>query len=102
MARFTPQQRKIIVDEFAASGLSQKDFAEQRGLGLSTIHRWVRKHRRKPGSAGTTVRFIELNSPAPMPTSSIRLYIGPSVRLELGELPPVDYLAALAGSCRAC
>lgn len=51
--RFSPQQRSLLVEEFAHSQLTAAEFAARPGVGESTLYHW----RRRPGSRrlkGTT------------------------------------------------
>ena len=43
--RFTVEQRSELIDEFARSGVSVADFAEQHGIGTSTLFAWLRQRR---------------------------------------------------------
>ena len=41
--RFTPAQRRKILAAFERSALSQREFAAQAGIGVSTLALWLRK-----------------------------------------------------------
>ena len=88
------------VQEFRASGLSQREFALSQGLSPSTLSRWVgvlakegRGPRRGRRGRRTEARFVEVEvKPAP-----------PRVRIEVGTLtmafdsvPPVEFVVELA------
>jgi hypothetical protein len=50
----TPTEKAKIVAAYERSGLMQKEFAAQQGMGLSTLQRWIRQHPLGPatGKAG--------------------------------------------------
>jgi len=41
-------EMKRVVEEYAASGVSRKQFCEQRGIALTTLDYWYRELRVKP------------------------------------------------------
>jgi transposase-like protein len=41
----TPQQRAELLTRYRRSGLSQRDFVQSHGLGLSTLTQWLREER---------------------------------------------------------
>lgn len=45
--RSTASERLQILEAFRRSGLTQKEFARQKGIGLSTFHAWLGKSRRQ-------------------------------------------------------
>ncbi|WP_205507685.1 IS66 family insertion sequence element accessory protein TnpA [Myxococcus vastator] len=55
-----------VAEEFEASGLPQRDFAERRGLRLRTLQSWVYRRRRQVGAvAEPPVRLLPVrNRPA--------------------------------------
>ena len=61
--RRTPQQRAERLTQYRRSGLSQRDFVRSRGLGLSTLTKWLRTQRRigvKPPERNDAVPFQEV------------------------------------------
>lgn len=70
--RRTPQQRAELLTQYRRSGLSQRDFVQSHGLGLSTLTQWLRTERRtgvKPPERNDAVPFQEVNlSPPFRPT----------------------------------
>ena len=57
MARLGRDAWVKLVDEFAESGLTQRDFAEHRGVALPTLQFWIYKLRRET----KTPRFVPVN-----------------------------------------
>ena len=45
--RTTSAERLQILETFRLSGLTQKEFARQNGIGLSTFYAWMGKSRRR-------------------------------------------------------
>jgi hypothetical protein len=62
-------ERRSLVEKFQASGLTQKEFAAQWQVPLSTLTYWLRKSRRSPPNAASSspVQFQSF----PLPGSSI-------------------------------
>jgi transposase-like protein len=62
--RHTPRQRTELLTQYRRSGLSQRDFVQSHGLGLSTLTKWLREERRtglKPPGRNDVVPFQEVN-----------------------------------------
>lgn len=62
--RRTPQQRAELLTQYWRSGLSQRDFVQSHGLGLSTLIKWLRAERRtdvEPPERNDSVPFQEVN-----------------------------------------
>src|SRR5438309_1729493 len=62
--RRTPQQRGELLTQYRCSGLSQREFVQSHGLGLSTLNKWLRQERLagvKPPDRKDSVRFQEVN-----------------------------------------
>jgi transposase-like protein len=62
--RRTPQQRAELLTQYRRSGLSQRDFVQFHGLGLSTLTKWLRAERLtgvKPPGRNNSVPFQEVN-----------------------------------------
>jgi transposase-like protein len=43
--RHTPRQRAKLLTQYRRSGLSQREFVQRHGLGLSTLTKWLREER---------------------------------------------------------
>ena len=56
-----------IIRQFEQSGLSQTEFAKQRGIPIGTLHWWVKKLRRESSEGAAAlipVRVVRSGSPA--------------------------------------
>ena len=88
--RKTAQQRQRLVTRFHKSQLTQRQFAAQHGIGLSTLSKWLRCEGKK---SLPPVKFQEVSLPSPTPHLGVEV-ISPNgwvVRLhncaELQTLP---------------
>ena len=64
--RRTPQLRAELLTQYRRSGLSQRDFVQSHGLGLSTLTKWLRTERR------TGVQSPERNDAVPFQEVNLR------------------------------
>jgi len=95
-ARRTAEQGAALVRRYEASGMSQAAFAEREGVSVNTIRYWLRKRR---DTSEEAVRFVEVvGETAPAQTACVVSVGGAEVRFY--ELPPPEYVAALAGELR--
>ena len=86
---FTARQRAQIIQDYRQAQLSQKEFAAQAGIGVTTLQSWLRK------AAGTTlatrVKFLPVPNllTAPPARSTYRLHLTGGMQLEVcsGFLP---------------
>jgi len=60
--RWTSKQRQKWLARFHESKLTQRDFANRHGLGLSTLVKWLRLER---DAVPTKVKFQEVRLPNP-------------------------------------
>lgn len=75
--RRTGEQRRAVVRQFEASGLSAPEFCRREGLALSSLQRW-----RARLAAAPVARFVELTPAAKGPA---RMAQGWSFELELPD-----------------
>lgn len=82
---FTPEQRARITQDYRRGQLSQKEFAAQAGIGVTTLQSWLRK------AAGATpaprVKFLpvpNLLNAAPA-RSTYRLHLTGGMQLEVSS-----------------
>ena len=110
--RFRKRSReewREIVAEYRASGLTQREFTAMAGVTLSSLARWLQRFREEEESGGLEpdhVGWVELvrekpSVPPQMMSEPARLLVGRGVCLELGELPPPDYVALVAHAYEA-
>ncbi len=82
--RWTSKQRQRFLAHFHKSKLTQRDFANRHGVGLSTFVKWLRLER---DAAPTKVKFQEVRLPNPAPSGPIEV-VSPQgwiVRLQSGS-----------------
>jgi transposase-like protein len=60
--RWTSKQRQRLLARYHGSRLTLKQFATQRGVGLSTLSKWLRLER---DAVPTKVKFQEVQLPSP-------------------------------------
>lgn len=88
-------EREQILQTYRRSGLTQKQFANQFGLGLSTLQSWLRKTARPVRSLGAGfVAVPNLLSAAPTP-AAYRLRLPGGKDLEIRAGFDLEELAAL-------
>jgi transposase-like protein len=94
--RTSKEQRRVILAEFARSGLSAAQFARQTGLKYSTFALWVQRYRRTKRTAREApLRLLEaVVTPAPT-MSALLVQLPGGARVELREASQVPLVAAL-------
>ena len=60
--RWKPKQRQQFLADFHQSKMTQRDFAENNGVGLSTLVKWLRVERE---AVPAKVKFQEVRLPNP-------------------------------------
>ena len=89
------------VAEFARSELSQKIFAQRRGIALATLQWWIAKLRRERQSSVSLVPVRVIASTAPSARGGddadrvIEVELGTGVRLRVPMQADLDYVVAL-------
>ena len=61
--RYTPEQKKIMLDAYRASGLSAPRFAAHHGVNYQTLISWIKKDKQSPASTtpvGSPSKFFSL------------------------------------------
>jgi hypothetical protein len=90
------------IAEFERSQLTQKSFAQRRGIALATLQWWIAKLRRERASSVSLVPVRVIASTAPTARSetvaddAIEVELRSGVRLRLAAGANLDYVAALA------
>jgi len=92
----TQTQREEILHDYGGTPLSQREFASQAGIGVSTLQLWLRKAaagRRSARSAG----FVEVPNPlAQAPGAApYRLHLAGGIDLEVASGFRSEELASL-------
>lgn len=95
-ARRSPAQWRSLVEAFARSGETRKQFCARHGVALSTFDWWQRRlrgeHLRTAGVIGSPALFVELSGQAAAVTPSaspwdIEIELGCGVVLRLRRTP---------------
>jgi DNA-binding transcriptional regulator YiaG len=88
-----------VVEEFEASGLTQREFAERRSMSLGTLQSWVYRRRRQAPRA-EAVRLLPVQVAAAPSVSGAMLEVvsvgGARVRFAAGT--DVEYVARLVAA----
>jgi transposase-like protein len=94
--RTSKEQRRIILVEFARSGLSAAQFARQTGLKYSTFALWVQRYRRtKRSGRKPPLRLLEaVMTPTPS-LSTLLVQLPGGARVEIHEFSQVSLVAGL-------
>jgi len=91
-----------VAEEYEASGLTQREFAQRRGMTLSTLQSWVYRRRRQEGApVAQPVRLLPVQvTAAPVERGSASLEVltasGERVRIAVGT--DVEYVARLVAA----
>jgi len=92
--RLTPAQRERILGAYRRSRLSQRAFAAQAGIGLSTLRLWLRRSAAPPTDAAGFVQIPHLLAQAT--TAAVyRLHLKNGVIVEIGSGFAREEVAAL-------
>jgi len=89
-----------IAEQFEQSGLTQREFAQQHELRLSTLQSWIYRRRRQVAAlAAPPVRLlpVEVATLRAPPVASMELLTVGGVRVRFQVGTDVDYVAQLVG-----
>ena len=83
--RLTQAQRNKILQDYHRSELTQRKFAAQAGIGLTTLQLWLRQAAGR--QSGSAPRFIEVPNllSGPPAGSTYRLHLADGMQLEVGS-----------------
>jgi hypothetical protein len=93
--RRTPEQIRKILDDYQTSGQTMRQFAQEHGVGLSTLGSWRRRYQRRKKSSA---HLVEVPNPLShgQPTGRFRFANGLVLELENGfEVPAMAQLVQL-------
>ena len=91
----TQGQRQRVLDSYRRSRLSQREFAAEAGIGVSTLQLWLRKAAASPCTQTTAfVQVPNLLAQAPAP-SVYRLHLPGAIDLEVSSGFRPEELASL-------
>lgn len=95
-----------IAEEFEASELTQREFAQRRGLPLGTLQSWVYRRRRQVSAAAEPpVRLlpVQVSSAPSSEESALEVVLASGVRVRFSPGTDADYVARLVAALgRAC
>ncbi len=97
MARLGREAWVKLIEEFTASGLSQREFAERQQLSLATLQFWIYKLRREAKARFVPVHVVASTAPtARGPESgSIEVATRSGLLLRFGAGIDPKYIAAI-------
>ena len=96
----TPVQREKILGDYRRSGLSQREFCAQAGIGVSTLQLWQRKRAPSPSSSSGFVEIPNL-VPATRAKAVYRLHLRNGMVVEIGSGFQSEEVSALLQLLRA-
>ena len=99
LARYSAEDRKRLTEEYTESGLTKKDFCQQRGLCSGTFYGLIKK-RRKSNMVPVASGFAEFNVQLPEPTIEVLLSNGS--RICIRDMGDGDKLVALIRGVAGC
>lgn len=89
-----------LVERFESSGLTQQEFADNKGIKVGTFRSWLYRLRRED-IVTAPLEFVEVETRQKIATSrggaACRVVSGDAA-IELAELPPTEWLAELVGA----
>jgi predicted alpha/beta hydrolase family esterase len=104
--RMSRPQREQWVAQFLQSNLSQREFAQAHGLGLSSLQRWAAQSRGKAGAGELTVSspqadpvFVEIKGPPASPRWAAEVVRPNGSILRLAHDVPAVMLQSLLAVC---
>jgi transposase-like protein len=93
----TQAQRERILNDYQGAQLSQREFANQVGIGVSTLRLWLRKSGASP-SAVSSAGFVEVPNPLAQAAgaAAYRLRLAGGIDLEIASgFRPAELLSLL-------
>lgn len=90
-----------VAEQFEASGQTQREFAQQQKLPLSTLQSWVyRRRRQEAGTQSPAVRLlpVELSSSLGAASSCVEVRTRSGARLSVEPGTDVEYVARLVAA----
>src|SRR6185437_16899383 len=97
MARLGRDAWVKLIEEFTASGLSQREFAEQKQVSLATLQFWIYKLRRETKARFVPVHVLASTAPTARgpESSSIEVATRSGLLLRFGTGIDPKYIAAI-------
>ncbi len=75
-------EMRRVLEEYAAGGLSRREFCQQRGITLTTFDYWRRVHSDKPRKQARRPRLVAVKVTHAEPAPDFRLSLGNGRRIE--------------------
>ena len=75
-------EMRRVLEEYAAGGLSRREFCQQRGIALTTFDYWRRVHALKPRKPVRRPRLVAVKVAPAEPAADFRLSLGNGRRIE--------------------
>ena len=82
---FTPAQREQVIQDYHQAQLSQKEFAAQAGIGVTTLQSWLRKASGTQRTARPKFLPIPNLVGAAPASSTYRLHLASGLQLEISS-----------------
>jgi hypothetical protein len=90
-----------VAEQFEQSGLTQKQFAQQQGLPLSTVQSWIyRRRRQASGGSVPPVRLlpVEVSSTPVAEQGRLEIITAQGARVSVAVGTDVEYVAGLVAA----
>lgn len=101
--RYTPEQRRGLLEAFGRSGLSAMAFSRQHGVCYQTFITWVRKRRERgadlPADAPAFAELM-LQQSSPSPAAALRVVLPCGTVIEVASRAALPLAAELLSSLR--
>jgi transposase len=90
----------LVAEQFEHSGLTQKQFAQQQGLPLSTVQSWLYRRRRQAAASTPPVRLLPVEVTAPAVSRAVQMEVltTSGVRVSFAMGTDVAYVARLVAA----
>ncbi len=75
-------EMRRVLEEYTASGLSRREFCQQRGITLTTFDYWRREHAVKPGKPERRPRMLAVRVAGTEPAPHFTLSLANGRRIE--------------------
>src|SRR5436309_15946023 len=75
-------EMRRVLEEYAAGGLSRREFCQERGITLTTFDYWRRAHAAKPRKKERRPRMVAVTVAHAEPAADFRLSLGNGRRIE--------------------
>ena len=75
-------EMRRVLEEYAAGGLSRREFCQQRGITLTTFDYWRRVHAVQPPKPARRPRMVAVKLAHAEPAADFRLSLGNGRRIE--------------------